>query len=121
MKQLKKDLQAVEKALKALIRKTESIEKKIAKLEKASTKKRKTKDKVRATKKAVAKKDKKISIPYIVFGIMKRSKKSFDADMLTKKTGLKKQQVHDALFKLKKRGMVKSVGRGVYVKNYVKK
>jgi septal ring factor EnvC (AmiA/AmiB activator) len=116
MKQLKKDLQAVEKALKALIRKTESIEKKIAKLEKASTKKRKTKDKVRATKKAVAKKDKKISIPYIVFGIMKRSKKSFDADMLTKKTGLKKQQVNDALFKLKRRGMIKSVGRGVYVK-----
>ncbi len=116
MKQLKKDLQAVEKALKALIRKTESIEKKIAKLEKASTKKRKAKVKVRATKKAVAKKAKKISIPYIVFGIMKRSKKSFDADMLTKKTGLKKQQVNDALFKLKRRGMIKSVGRGVYVK-----
>ncbi len=116
MKQLKKDLKAVEKELKALIRKTESIEKEIAKIEKASTKKRKTKVKARGTRRAVAKKAKKISIPYTVFGVMKRSKKSFDADMLTKKTGLKKQQVNDALFKLKKRGMVKSVGRGVYVK-----
>jgi len=116
MKQLKKDLKAVNKGLKALIRETESIEKKITKIEKASTKKRKVKVKARATKKAVAKKAKKISIPDIVFGIMKRSKKSFDADMLTKKTGLRKQQVHDALFKLKKRGMIKSVGKGVYVK-----
>jgi len=47
---------------------------------------------------------------------MKRSKKGFDADTLMKKTGLRKQQVHDALFKLKKRGMIESVGRGVYVK-----
>jgi len=116
MKQLKEDLKVVNKGLKALVKQTESIEKKIAKLEKAPTKKRKAKVKVRATKKAVAKKAKKISIPDTVFGIMKRSKKGFDADMLTKKTGLRKQQVHDALFKLKKREMVKSVGRGVYVK-----
>jgi len=100
-----------------LIRKTESIEKKIATIEKASTKKRKTKVKARATKKAVAKKTKKISIPDTVFGVMKRSKKGFDATTLTKKTGLRKQQVHDALFKLKKRGIIKSVGKGVYVKN----
>ena len=116
MKQLKKDLKAVNKELKALIRKTESIEKKIAKIERTSTKKRKAKVKAKATKKVVAKKAKKISIPDTVFGVMKRSKKGFDAEMLTKKTDLKKQQVHDALFKLKKRGMIKSVGRGVYVK-----
>ena len=116
MKQLKKDINVVNKGLKALIRKTESIEKKIAKLEKASTKKRKVKIKARATKKAVVKKVKKISIPDTVFGVMKRSKKRFDSAMLTKKTGLKKQQVQDALFKLKRRGMVKSVGKGVYVK-----
>ncbi len=116
MKQLGKDIKVVNKGLKALIRKTESIEKKIAMIEKAPTKKRKVKVKARATKKAVAKKAKKISIPDNVFGVMKRSKKSFDADMLTKKTGLKKQQVNDALFKLKKTGMVKSVGRGVYVR-----
>ena len=99
-----------------MIRKTESIEKKIAKLEKTSTKKRKVKVKARTTKKAVAKKAKKISIPDTVFGTMKRSKKGFNADMLTKKTGLRKQQVNDALFKLKRRGMIKSVGRGVYLK-----
>ena len=116
MKQLKKDLKAVNKELKALIRKTESIEKKIAKIEKTSTKKRKAKVKARATKKAVVKKAKKISIPDTVFGVMKRSKKRFNADMLTKKTGLKKQQVQDALFKLKRRGLVKNVGKGVYVK-----
>ena len=72
--------------------------------------------KARANKRAVAKIAKKVSIPDTVFGIMKRSKKSFDADMLTKKTGLRKQQVHDALSKLKKRGMIKSVGRGVYMR-----
>ena len=116
MKQVKKDLKVVNKELKALIRKTESIAKKIAKLDKTSIKKRKTKVKARATKKAIAKKAKKISIPDIVFGVMKRSKKGLDADILTKKTGLRKQQVHDALFKLKKRGMIKSVGRGVYLK-----
>jgi len=116
MKQIIKDLEVVNKELKALIRKSESIEKKIAKIEKASTKKIKVKVKPRATQKAVAKKAKKISIPNTVFGVMKRSKKSFDADTLTKKTGLRKQQVHDALHKLKKRGMIKSVGRGVYVK-----
>lgn len=113
MKQLKKDLTALGKELKALIRKTESIEKKIAKIEKGSRKTRKAKAKTRTTKRVAAT---KISIPDTVFGIMKRSKKSFDADMLTKKTGLQRQQVNDALFKLKKRGMVKSVGRGVYVK-----
>jgi predicted Rossmann fold nucleotide-binding protein DprA/Smf involved in DNA uptake len=116
MKQLKKDLKVVNKGLKALIRKTESIEKKIARLEKTSPKKKKAKVKARATKKAVAKKAKKISIPETVFGVMKRSKKGFDAAMLMKKTGLRKQQVHDALFKLKKRGMIQIVGKGVYVK-----
>ncbi len=116
MKQLKKDFKAVNKALKVLIRKTESIEKKIAKIEKTSTKKRKVKVKARATKKAVTKKAKKISIPDTVFGVMKRSKKRFDSAMLTKKTGPKRQQVQDALFKLKRRGLVKNVGKGVYVK-----
>jgi len=116
MKQLKKDLKVVNKGLKALIRKTESIEKKIAKIEKTTPKKKTAKVKERARKKAVAKKANRISIPETVFGVMKRSKKGFDAAMLMKKTGLRKQQVHDALFKLKKRGMIKSVGKGVYVK-----
>ena len=116
MKQLKEDLKAVNKELKALIRKTESIEKKIAKIERTSTKKRKAKVKAKATKKVISKKAKKISIPDTVFGVMKRSKKKFDSAMLTKKTGLRKQQVQDALFKLKKRGMIQSVGKGVYVK-----
>ena len=116
MKQLKKDLKVVNKELKALVRKTESIEKKIAKIEKASTKKIEVKVKARATKKAVAEKAKKISIPDTVFGVMKRSKKSFDADMLAQKTGFRKQQVHDAFSKLKKRGMIKSEGKGIYVK-----
>ena len=116
MKQMIKDLKAVNKELKALIRKSESIEKKIVKLEKASTKKIKVKVKARRTKKTIAKKAKKISIPDTVFGIMKRSKKSFNGDMLAQKTGLRKQQVHDALFKLKRRGMIRNVGKGVYVK-----
>jgi len=116
MKQIIKDLKAVNKEIKALMRKTESMGKKITKLEKASTKKRKTKIKAMAKKKVISKKVKEISIPDTVFGVMKRSKKKFDSAMLTKKTGLRRQQVQDALFKLKKRGMIQSVGRGVYVK-----
>jgi len=115
MKQLTKDLKAVTRELKKLTLKTEKIAKKLGKLEKAHGPKR-LKAKAKATKRAVPKKAKKISIPDTVFGIMKRSKKGFDSDMLMKKTGLRKQQVHDALFKLKKRGMIKSVGKGVYVK-----
>jgi len=115
MKQLKKDLKAVTKELKRLTLKTQKIAKKLGKIEKLHAPKR-SKAQAKATKRVIAKKTKKISIPDTVFGVMKRSKKGFDADILTKKTGLRKQQVHDALFKLKKRGMIKSVGRGVYLK-----
>ena len=132
MKNLKKNLQAVNRELKALAKKVDRLavavgklkKPKVAKKPKAKAVKRKPGKKTvakkvvakkRAAKKVAVKKTTKTVID-TVLGIIKRSKKGVSAAALMKKTGFSEKQIHNNVYKLKKQGKVKSVGRGVYVK-----
>ena len=75
---------------------------------------RKTKAKVIARpKKAPAKKTTAVDT---VLAIINRSKKGVDSATLSAKTGFDKKKIANIVFKLRKSGKIKSVGRGVYMK-----
>ncbi|MBW1799481.1 MAG: hypothetical protein JRJ85_02015 [Deltaproteobacteria bacterium] len=121
MKQLKKDLKEVSKALIQLTRKTEQMAKRLDSLEKARTTKAKPAKKVVAKKKAVAKKEvvrraKEPTAIGSVLKIIKASKKGVDTATLKKKTGFDEKKVYNCIFILKRKGMVKSAQKGIYVK-----
>ncbi len=127
MKNLKKNLQAVNKDLKALAKKVDKIvvalgkleKPKVAKKQKAKAVKRKPVKKTVAKKIAVKKPAKKKTTKTVidtVLTIIRRSKKGVNTATLMKKTGFSEKQVHNNVYKLKKQGKVKSVGRGVYSK-----
>jgi len=67
-------------------------------------------------KKPVAKKEKPTTAVDTVFAIIKRSKKGVDTAILVEKTGYGKKKIADLVYKLKKQGKIKSVGKGVYLK-----
>jgi len=127
MKKLKKNLQSVNKELKALVKKVDRLVVAVGKLEKAkAAKKPKAKAvKRKPVKKTVAKKvavkkpaKKKATKTVIdtVLTIIRRSKKGVNTAALMKKTGFNERQIHNNVYKLKKQGKVKSVGKGVYLK-----
>ena len=115
MKELKKDLGAVVKELKALTKKAEGIEKKLNNLAKAKVPK-KAKAKAKPAKKRITKKLAKATAIDTVFTIIKKSKKGVDAATLKKKTGFDDKKVWNNVNTLKRKGKIKSAGRGVYVK-----
>jgi putative endonuclease len=104
---LKKDLQNVNKDLKALVKKTESLLKMFDKLQKPKAKP----GKVKAVKKAAP-----ATAADTVLAIIKRSKKGVYTAALMKKTGYNKKKISNLIFKLRKQGKIKSVGKGVYLK-----
>jgi len=134
MKQTKKELKAVLKSLKALTKQTERIAKRVDMLDKAkpaaklkakATRKakpaRKTVAKKKpgrkpAARKTAAKKPKKMSASDTVLNLIKRSKKPIDTATLKKKTGFKDNNIRMIVYRLKKRGEIKSERKGVYVK-----
>ena len=121
MKNLKKNLQTVTRDLKALAKKVDKIVVAVRKLEKPKAKvvkrkpARKTVAKKVAVKKPAAKKTTKTVID-TVLAIIRRSKKGVNTATLMKKTGFNERQIHNNVYKLKKQGKIKSVGRGVYLK-----
>ena len=118
MKKLKKDLQAVTKKLKGLALKVEKIQKQVDKLDKPKAVKAKSAKKA-PIKKAPAKKvavKKPATAVDTVLSIINRSKKVVDTAALMKKTGYDQKKIHNIVYKLKKQGKVKSVGKGVYLK-----
>jgi predicted Rossmann fold nucleotide-binding protein DprA/Smf involved in DNA uptake len=127
MKNLKKKLQTINRELKALAKKVDKIVVAVGKLEKPKVAKkpkakvvkrkpvRKTVAKKVAVKKPAAKKTTKTVID-TVLTIIRRSKKGVNTATLMKKTGFSEKQIHNNVYKLKKQGKVKSVGRGVYLK-----
>ena len=121
-KNLKKNLQTVNKDLKALAKKVDGIIIAIDKLEKPkATKKPKVKPvkaktvKKTPVKKAAVKKDAPATAVDTVLAIIKRSKKGVGTVTLMKKTGYNQKKISNLVFKLKKQGKIKSVGKGVYV------
>ena len=112
---LKKDLQAVNRDIKALAKKVEKMIAAIGKLEKPKAVKAKPAKKV-ISKRPAAKKVTGVTAADAVMGIIKIYKKGFGTTALMKKTGFDQKKVFNIVYKLKKQGMIKSVGRGVYLK-----
>ncbi len=112
MKQLKKDLQAVSKTLKQLTLRTENLAKRLDKLEKPKpVKKAKAKAKPKVTKKPT-----QVPAAATVLAIIKKSKKGVDVATLKSKAGVGTRTVSNIIYRLKKKGKIKSGGRGIYVK-----
>ncbi|MBW2199835.1 MAG: hypothetical protein JRF71_03255 [Deltaproteobacteria bacterium] len=125
MKNLKKNLQSVNKDLKALAKKVDRMMVTVGKLEKQKTVKAKPMKKVAAqkapvkkvaTKKPAAKKPVILTAADTVLGVIKRYRKGVDVSILMEKTGFNKRKIYDNVKVLKKRGKIKSVGTGVYMK-----
>jgi len=127
MKNLKKNLQSVNKEIKALAKKVDKIVVAVGKLEKPKAAKKpkakavkrkpvkKTVAKKVAVKKPAAKKTTKTVIA-TVLATIRRSKKGVNTATLMKKTGFNERQIHNNIYKLKKQGKIKGVGRGLYLK-----
>ena len=113
MNQMKKDLKAVAKDLKKLTQKTERM---ITRLKKSDRAQAAKKPKGKAIKKAIAKKPAKLSASDTVLAIIKRSRKGVDTVALRKKTGFQGRKIGDIIYRLKKQGKIKGLGKGLYVK-----
>ena len=107
---LKKNLQAVIRELNKLAKNVDRLIIALDKLEKPKAKTVKTKP----AKKVAAKKP--VTAVDAVLKIINRSKKGVDIAALMKKTGFNQKKIHNVVYKLKKQGKVKSVGKGVYLK-----
>jgi hypothetical protein len=135
MKQLKKEMKDVLKDLKQLTKRAERIATKLDKLEKASKAKPAAKPKAKkapakkttkakavakkkapAKKKAVAKRGKAISASDTILKIIQSRKTPIDTATLKKRTGFKDNNIRMIVYRLKKRGEIKSVRKGVYQK-----
>ena len=113
MKQLKKELEAVARDLKRLTQKTDKMVKQLEKLDKTPAPKKPT---VKTQKKVVGKKPIKKGPSDIVLDIIKRRKKGIDAATLKRLTGFKGNNLRGIVFRLRKKGEIKSESRGVYIK-----
>ena len=128
MKKLQDQLKTVTKSLVALSKQVERISRQVAKLQPAKTtsvkkvvakKKVVPKKKVAPKKKVVAKKKtaaKKLPVLETVLNAVKRSKKGITIANLKAKTDLDSRQLSNALYKLSKKGLIKTKARGLYVK-----
>jgi hypothetical protein len=118
MKQMKKDLDGVTKDLKRLQKRTEKMAKRLAKMEIAQQKAKtrgKTAKKAAPKKRPVRKAGQPTGIDR-VYNIIKRSKKGVGTDTLKRKTGFDRIKVFNTINALKRKGMIKNAGRGIYVK-----
>ena len=127
MKNLKKDLRAVNKDLKALTKKTENLLKTVDKQEKPKVRTAKAKSakkpvakakplKKVAAKKPATKKTEKLSAADTIMGIIKRHRKGIEIDVLKKKSGLANQIIYNTVSRLRKQGKIKSERKGFYEK-----
>ncbi len=134
-KNLKKNLQAINREIKVLAKKVDRMIITVGKLVKPKAVKakpvKKTVAKAKPMKKVAAKKapvkkvvakkpaakqTAKLSVIDTVLAIIRRSKKGVNTATLVKKTGFNERQIHNNVYKLKKQGKVKNVGKGVYLK-----
>ena len=116
MKQFKRDLESLAKNLGKLQNKIDQMTKRLDSSEKAQFEKPKTRTaKKAATGKRLAAKAKEPTATGLVFDIIKKSKKGVDTATLREKTGFAEKRVYNCIFILKKKGMVKSAEKGVYV------
>jgi hypothetical protein len=123
MKNLKKNLQTVNKDLKALAKKTDRLIITLDNLEESTaTKNPKTKPvkakavKMTPVKKAAVKETGPATAVDTALAIINRAKKGVNTETLMKKTGYNQKKIFNLIFKLKKLGKIKSIEKGVYLK-----
>jgi hypothetical protein len=135
MKNLKKNLQVVNREIKALSKKVDRMVVAAGKLEKPKVVKakpvKKTVAKAKpvkkvaaqkapvkkvAVKKPAAKKPVKLTVADTVLGVIKRYRKGVDVSTLMEKTSFNKRKIYDNVKVLKKQGKIKNAGIGIYVK-----
>lgn len=66
------------------------------------------------SERSVAKRKEVVPASDRVYEAMSRINGPVEIDQLTKKTGFNKKQIHNALYKLKKKGKVETVSKGIY-------
>jgi seryl-tRNA synthetase len=111
MKNLKKDLQAVNKELTALIKKTEALMKAVDKIGTQKTEQKPKEKKVSAVKKTGTK-----TAFDTVMGVIYRYRKGVSVARMQEITGYDAKKIANIVFKGKKRGQIKSIDKGVYLK-----
>ena len=131
---IKKDLKAIKKEIKALSKKAEKIYAVVSKFKKPKPVKKvakakpvkktvakKTSPKSKPAKKAAVKKPAaekvvRVTASDTVFAVIKKSKNGVNTATLVEKTGFNRQKIYYSVKILKKKGMVKSPQKGIYVK-----
>lgn len=123
MTQASNQLESIAKHLAALSMKVEKLSKQVDKgLTAKKTAIKSTKAKPKATKATPVKKvntvkaDKGETVLNSVFDVIKKSRKGISIAQLKEKTDLNPRQLSNALYKLTKKGSIKSMSRGIYTK-----
>ena len=127
MTQTSNQLKSIAKHLTALSKKVEKLSKQVdkglaAKKTAPKSTKAKPKAKPKAKKAAPVKKVKKVNVDKgatvlnSVFDVIKKSRKGISIAQLKEKTDLNPRQLSNALYKLTKKGSIKSMSRGIYTK-----
>jgi len=111
MKKLKKDLQAINKELATLIKKTEALMSAVDKIGTQKTEKKLKEKKIPTAKKTATK-----SAFDTVLGIVGRYRKGVSVTRIQELTGYDAKKIANIVYKGKKRGQIKSVDKGVYLK-----
>lgn len=124
MTQESNQLKSIAKHLTALSKQVEKLSKQVDKgLAAKKTASKSTKAKPKAKKAAPVKKkvekvkvDKGATVLNSVLDVVKKSKKGISIAQLKEKTDLNPRQLSNALYKLTKKGAIKSMSRGIYTK-----
>lgn len=127
MTQASNQLKSIAKHLAALSTKVEKLSKQVdkgltAKKTASKSTKAKPKAKPKVTKAAPVKKVKTVNVDKgetvlnSVFDVIKKSRKGISIAQLKEKTTLNPRQLSNALYKLTKKGSIKSMSRGIYTK-----
>ena len=123
MTQASNQLKSIAKHLTALSKQVEKLSKQVDKgLATKKTVSKSTKAKPKAKKAAPAKQvkkakvDKGATVLNSVLNVIKKSRKGISIAQLKEKTDLNPRQLSNALYKLTKKGSIKSMSRGVYTK-----
>ncbi len=123
MTQASNQLKSIARDLTALSKQVEKLSKQVDKgLATKKTASKSTKTNPKAKKAAPAKKvtkakvDKGATVLNSVLDVIKRSRKGISIAQLKEKTDLNPRQLSNALYKLTKKGSIKSMSRGVYTK-----
>jgi predicted Rossmann fold nucleotide-binding protein DprA/Smf involved in DNA uptake len=123
MTQAGNQLKSIAKHLTALSKQVEKLSKQVDKgLAAKKTTPKSTKTKPRAKKAAparqvkTAKVDQGATVLNSVLNVIKKSRKGISIAQLKEKTDLNPRQLSNALYKLTKKGSIKSMSRGIYTK-----